>query len=166
MECEVCGDPLVLPSGHTQSPILMFGDSPGWEDIRDMRPWVGNAGEVLHTELTRAGIDPRMVRLTNMWMHDPKPECQPFHMQFLMRELTNRKAVMVMGATPVKYFFFPTTGKSVSEITGTVQTSTRLPSTVQVAMPMVNPGIALHGTIGEVRLAITKFAALTRELRQ
>mgnify|MGYP001566956512 FL=1 len=57
-ECPKCGRMLVLPSGPVKSKILIAGEFPGFEEIRQGTPWIGKAGEILRTELMLAGVNP------------------------------------------------------------------------------------------------------------
>lgn len=163
--CEVCHRDIIYPSGSPKAPVLMFGAYPRHEEIRKGKPWVGNVGKALRGEMSRAGLSEQRVRLTNVWLHKEKEEeCKiSWHMDILLFEMKRQKpeAVMVMGSLPARLFF----EEKVSDITGLEVTSPYFPPSVKVSMAMVDPMTAHHGGIGEVRLAIQRFAKLVDELR-
>lgn len=156
-KCKVCGRQVVLPSGNKNSPILFIGSYPGKEEIAKGLPWIGNAGDILRTELDRVGLYTGYVRLTNVWLHEQAGDCEVgWHLDMLMWEMKQQqpRAVMVMGAeASAKLYDTP-----VSDITGMEVKSDYFPGSVEVSMAMVNPAIAVHGPVGEVQLAIQRFA--------
>ncbi len=157
-QCENCGRRLVLPSGPEDAEILVVGDAPSYEEIKQGKPWVGQAGDVLRTELRRVHINPNKCRITNMWLHGKTNECKPA-LDELMDEMQGRKAVLLMGADCVSYF----TGENVSDVSGlrVDKMTDMLPAGV-MAYALFNPAIALHEKLGEVRFGIEKFAEAIR----
>lgn len=165
--CPICKTRKLIPaSGPADSPILVFGWAPGKMEIVKGIPWLGKAGNVLEAEFLRHGIQRHNYRLTNLWMHEaadkgtkktPNPlyaKELDWHFLQLKNEIKGRKAVLIMGSEPMELFGLP----NVSEISGTFVQSVFLPSSVDVAMAMVNPAQALHDLLGETRYAINKFA--------
>ena len=153
-QCEKCGRRLVLPSGPEDAEILLVGDAPSYNEIKEGQPWIGPAGDVLRTELRRVQINPNRCRITNMWLHGKTNECEA-HIDELMAEMQGRKVILLMGADCVTYF----TGQNVSDVSGlrVDKMTDMLPAGV-VAYAIFNPAIALHEKLGEVRFAMEKFA--------
>jgi acyl carrier protein phosphodiesterase len=56
-------------------------------------------------------------------------------------------------------------GVNISEVTGTKVNSKQFPGSVDIAVAMYNPAIALHDKLGEVRLAIERFGKEVRRMR-
>ena len=165
--CPMCNSrKLVAPSGTPDAKILIFGWAPGKIEILKGTPWLGKAGNVLESEMLRHGIQRHNYRLTNLWLHEEPehgtkknpnplyPKELDWHFMQLKQEMKGRKAVLILGSEPMGLFGLP----SVSEITGTLVNSIYIPSSVDVAMAMVNPAQALHDLLGETRYAIDKFA--------
>lgn len=155
--CPICNsDDYAPPAGNPSSPVLLIGAFPGDEEIRKGVPMVGAMGGVLKTELHHLGMDLNMFRLANLWFH-PKPkgeeakDCLNYFIEQLVKEAKDKKAVLLMGAEPVKTFC----NKKVSSVCGLQVTSPYL--SVPIIYAMVNPADCFHSSIGEMRLALTKF---------
>lgn len=168
--CPICNrDDYAPPAGNPSSPVLLIGSQPGDEEIRKGVPMVGAMGGVLKTELHHLGMDLNMFRLANLWFH-PEPKinktnnreawahletqkknCLNYFIEQLVKEAKDKKAVLLMGAEPVKTFC----NKKVSSVCGLQVTSPYL--SVPIIYAMVNPADVFHGSIGEMRLALTKF---------
>lgn len=154
-KCPICEYKLVPPIGPPNSTTLLVGEFPGDEEIKKGIPWIGEAGKILKAELQKAGISYTTCRATNLWMHRVNDFCDiNVHIDKLMHEMKGRKYMLLMGSDLAKLFF----NASVSDLTGTIQTLNGVKTVV-----CYNPAIALHSTIGEVRLAIRRFAELRRE---
>jgi len=169
--CPVCNnDDYVPPSGNPSSPVLLIGAFPGEEEIRKGVPMVGATGGVLKAELHKLGLDLNMFRLANLWFH-PEPKvnagkdreaqkfieaqkqkCLSFFAEQLIKEAKGKKAILLMGAKTVDYFC----NKKVSAVCGLQVTSPYL--SVPIIYACVNPADVFHSSIGEMRLALTKFA--------
>ena len=155
-----CGRKLVMPEGPANANILLVGDAPTVFDVRAGRPWTGPGGTVLRTELRRAGINYNNCRITNMWQHNKVKDCDPaMHIDAALKEMRNRRAILLMGADAVHYF----TGENVSEVSGLrvdefPYAQEMLPEGVGVVYASVNAALALHDKLGEVRFAMEQFA--------
>ena len=161
--CTVCGTENIVPaSGSKSSPILIIGAYPGAEEIAKGRPFVGGTGEIFRIELAKVGIDMRGARLCNLWQHAPwKNQKEEHYFGCLengatqeIAEAKGRKAILLVGASTVKYF----TGFSVSDVAGLCVKSDYLSAPIIVAMH--NPAQAFHSALGEIRLSLQKFGKL------
>lgn len=153
--CPICASMLVLPSGNKTNPSLLVGAYPGWKEIQTGVPWCGEAGQVLRSELARAGVSFTSCRVTNLWQHHKSNDCFEWMLEQLIKEISTSKVVLLMGASTV----LTMTGRAISDVSGLRVASKYISDKI----PMIasfNPAIALnkHGTIGEVRLAINTFA--------
>lgn len=161
--CPICKDLLLVePSGPKDSPVLMLGEFPGLDEVRRGEQWIGPAGEVLRAELVRAGLSPQLCRMTNLWMHHPSedPKEIAWHEKQMFSELAGRKAVFLIGSDIAERIL----GRKISDVQGLRVKSQRLPDSVKVAVACVNPAVARQrkSTIGEIRLAIGRFAKLAK----
>jgi len=169
--CPVCGGNLVAVAGPVDSPILLVGAYPGWEELREGRPWVGNAGDVFRQELGKAGINYRDCRVTNLWRHQeitPKHEYYEeeweWHTNNVEAEMSERKAVLLMGRQPVLHFC----KAAVTDVENMTVKSPMFPPNIEVAVAMRNPAQVLTedgAVVGNVRHAIRRFAELTKDFR-
>src|SRR3990167_74835 len=157
--CETCGKLLVEPCGPPNADVLLLAEFPGFFEIKSGVPWTGPAGQILKKELRRVGIQYGHCRSTNLWSHEKDPKTCDFaiHWQRTLQELSGRKAVLLMGSEVSTWFL----GMSVSETTGLVVQSDKLPKGTQ-AVAMYNPAICQYDRLGEVRLAIEKFGEIVR----
>ena len=74
---------LVFGSGNTEAKILLIGEGPGKnEDIQGL-PFVGQAGKLLEKLLQLAGIDRKMVFITNIVHHRPPENRDPLPNEIL-----------------------------------------------------------------------------------
>jgi DNA polymerase len=72
--CRACplwktGTQTVFGEGLTKAEIVFVGEQPGDREDREGRPFVGPAGRVLDEALAEAGIDRRLVYVTNAVKH-------------------------------------------------------------------------------------------------
>jgi DNA polymerase len=169
-ECEICGDLLVMPAGPKDSPFLLVGAYPGWEEIRSGRPWVGNAGDVLKQELKRVGYNLKLIRVTNLWMHrqpskkeDRYEEELDYHFKRLVQEMQGRKSILLMGALPVSLL----TGHNVTDVEGTLVNGPYIPKEAEIVLAMRNPAAVLTdgAVVGNVRHSIERWGELSKEWR-
>ncbi len=167
-ECPICGNLLVMPRGPEDASILMVGSHPGYEELKQGIPWVGNAGKVLKKELQRVGMNFDLLRVTNAWMHysvgpkEPRFEDEfDYHMKSVVEEAQGKKAILLMGAIPVKVF----TGYNVSEVEGLVVKSTHFPDALVMACR--NPAAVLNkgAVVGNVRHTIERFGSIVKEMK-
>jgi hypothetical protein len=144
--------------------MLILGEFPSWNEMRQGRPFATDpkfptAGRVLRKELARVGLDLMQFRVTNLWLHEPNKneECFNAGRDAALDEAKGKQAILMVGSETVEFF----TGYKVSDVTGLQVESGMLSAPLIFAM--VNPALALHRSVGEVRLAITKFAKLLEE---
>ena len=161
MSCPKCGRKLVPASGPVKSLVLLIGEFPGWEEIKQGVPWVGKAGQVLADEMGRAGLSIGRCRLTNLWLHEKTDDCdKDWHLTQLKKEMLGRAAVLLLGSDVLAEFL---PGENVSDWNGLEVVSPELPRSVRVCFVAMNPAIALYDKLGETRLAIQKFVAAAKE---
>lgn len=152
--CPVCQtDATVLPYGPRKSPVLIIGDHPGKDELKEGKPFVGATGGVLRTELSRARLDYNRIRMTNLWRHEPNnnDDCLEYSAKQAIREGQERKVILLVGSGTVRYF----TQLSVEEYNGLVVPCLWFPHAVVLAC--VQPATVFHGSIGEFRFAINQF---------
>lgn len=153
--CSACNtDKICLPSGPEKSPILIIGEMPGYEEIRYGKPFCGATGSILMKELSYLGVDVKQCRLTNLWLHEPNGNagCLVIGGQAAIKEAKGRKAILLVGSDVVKYF----TQHNVMDVCGLRVKSNFI--SCDLIMACVNPADVFHGSIGELRLALTKFS--------
>ena len=162
-QCERCGRRLIQPEGARSAEILLVGDAPTQVDVSEGQLWTGPGGDILRTELRRAGIHPKMYRITNMWLHAKYSDCEA-HMDELLEEMNGRKAILLMGADTTKYFV----GKNVSDVSGLRVDETEHAKEMLPRGPIVyaifNPALALHDKMGEIRFGMEKFGEAIKEI--
>jgi len=161
--CSICGREGIVPAwGNKKSPVLIIGAYPGDDEVLKGRPFVGGTGEIFRIELAKVGIDLNGVRICNLWQHKPwQNQQQKYYFDCLkdgatkaIAEAKGRKAILLVGASTVKYF----TDWNVSDVAGLQVKSDYLSAPIIVAMH--NPAQAFHGSLGEIRLSIQKFGRL------
>jgi uracil-DNA glycosylase family 4 len=155
--CPKCDtDDCVLPTGPKSSPILIIGDKPGQQEVKEAKPFVGATGGVLRAELSRVGVDMGKIRITNLWLHEPnkKQECLDYGAQKAIEESKNKKVILLIGSDTCKYFC----DCSVEGWNGLLVESAWFPNAK--VMASVQPAIAFHSGLGEVRFALKNFADL------
>ena len=163
--CPSCSEVICPPSGHS-SDLLIIGEFPGDEEMRRGFPFATNlnyitAGKVFRSEL---GMEPYPMqlaefRVTNLWLHQPNDNenCRDAGYKQVLEEAKGKKAILLVGSDVVSAF----TNYKVSEITGLRVESSILSAPLIVAM--VNPALALHRTVGEVRFAIQQWKKYLKE---
>lgn len=170
--CPVCqNDACVVAVGPKKSPILLVGDKPGSQEIKEGKPFAGPTGGVLRAELARVGVDLGALRLCNLWQHpDERPDgrtkkewdvlrgkCLEHGAQQVLKEGANRKVILLMGSEPVKYF----AGVSVEAYNGLCVPSQWFPHAKIVVC--VQPAIVFHSGLGELRFALQHFADIIQQ---
>ena len=153
--CPICGSTECVPAGgSSKSKILLIGEYPGKDEINTGKPFSGATGTILKNELGRLGIDLSRLRIVNMWLHPPNKneKCFEYGIQQVIKEAKGKRAILLIGSDTVKYF----TGMKVGQVTGLQVHSDLLSAPIIFAM--VQPAIAFHGTCGEVKLSLQKFA--------
>jgi uracil-DNA glycosylase family 4 len=159
--CEKCGKLIINPMGNPQAPYLLVGEYPGkMENIQGLpfafrqKPTQTFAGDILQTELTRAGIMLNTVLVTNIWQHQKdEKECDPaWHVDEVAKLFADRTHVLLMGSEATEAFL----GVKVNQVSGL---KVDVPGFRKVrfwASP--NPGLAYSQPIGELRLALRRFS--------
>jgi hypothetical protein len=156
--CPSCGDPICQSIG--ESDLLIVGDSPSKIDMKHGRvfglhPVMMTPGKILMKELERAGMSLADFRLTNLWLHEPtkNENCWQAGYDHVLDEAKGKKAILLIGSDTVEAF----TGYKVSDVSGLQVDSSVLSAPIIYAS--VNPALAMHRSLGEVRHAIEKFVA-------
>lgn len=153
--CPHCGQKLILPSGHKDAPYLFVMDAPDWKEAMTGIGYTGDAAVVLVSEMQKAGINTRSCRFATMWLHEPNKDqrCSQMGYDNLLLEMANKRGVVLMGAELCKLFC----NAAVSEWSGLeVQPVVEIPNFAGWMMVMIDPGMAIHQSFGEVRLALQK----------
>jgi DNA polymerase len=73
-KCKACdlwklGTQTVFGEGAEQARLMLVGEQPGDREDREGKPFVGPAGNLLNTALQEAGIDRKLVYVTNAVKH-------------------------------------------------------------------------------------------------
>ncbi len=159
MNCPSCNKELILPTGFEEFHILIIGNKPG----KEKTPFDGNSTRILYAEMGKVGLDLNSCRKTNYWLHAPNKnkQCRKFMEQQLCKEAKGKKGILLMGAEPVNFFTARKYG--VKEVTS-LRIESEASFSAPVIMASVNPGEASRKGIGELRLALKRFAnALEKE---
>ncbi|WP_422448912.1 uracil-DNA glycosylase [Thermoanaerobacterium sp. DL9XJH110] len=115
------GCPLHRAEHHTQkvpgegclnSPLVLIGEGPGFDEDRMGRPFVGRAGQLLTTILNKLGVNRERVYITNVVKCRPPMNRTPFVKEIkacsknleLELSLINPKVIIALGAVPLNYF--------------------------------------------------------------
>jgi uracil-DNA glycosylase family 4 len=139
---------------------MVFGEHPGWEEMRDGLPFVGETGMVLREELLRVDINLDSVIRSNLWMHYmPKKKAEQmeeidFHVRQLLKLMRGAKAVLMLGDQCTRTFL----GTGIGKISSLEVKIDMFPDTVETVTVSPNPAVVFKRPFGEVRLAIEKFA--------
>lgn len=163
--CIVCGMSTVPPSGPKESNVLVIGEFPGQLELETGKPFATSdrfmtAGKIFRKELQRVGISLGQWRTTYLWQHAPteNESCYDYWYKDALEEAKGRSAILLVGSEVVETF----TSYKVMDVSGLQVDSPILSAPIIYAM--VNPALALHRAVGEVRLGIEKFVGrLERE---
>jgi len=170
--CPCCGAALVLPVGPPDAIGLVVSEFPGEYELEQGRPFVPQApaGRVFYHEMARAGLDADEFRITNVWLHAPNKQCLDWHVERLRKEMPGKMALLILGSTASQVIV----EKGIMSISGLVLKKDAakkffrpLPHVVPsliVAGP--NPAAVLRGGVGELRLALSRFAQAYQKLRR
>lgn len=156
--CPACGEKVCSSAG--QGDLLIIGDAPGKLEMQQGRPFaihpvMMTAGRILMKEMERCGVSLGDFRVITMWLHEPNDieGCWQASYDHVLDEAKGKKAILLIGADVVETF----TGYKVSDVSGLQVDSSVLSAPIIYAS--VNPSLAMHRSIGEVRHAIEKFTA-------
>ena len=165
--CPVCNSEDCVPPNYEQSDVLWIGEAPGEDEIKRGKPFVGPTGRLVQSELRYLGIPMYTFRMCNLWLHPPPKdkksdqyrECFEYSLKIVMNEAKDKKLVVLVGADTVKFF----TGLKVSEWNGLLVKSTLLSNPYILAI--VQPAEAFHGSCGEMRFGLKRFAHYMEEIK-
>ena len=117
--------------GPENSEIMFIGEAPGFNEDKQGRPFVGQAGQLLDKLLASINLDRKKVYITNVIKsrppenRDPSPidiqNCAPWLERQL--EIIKPKMIVTLGRYSMAKFF---PGKSISKIHGTGTKATAL----------------------------------------
>jgi hypothetical protein len=154
--CPVCAEVCVPAIG--KSDVLVIGEFPSTEEVNQGVPFASNpkfmsAGRIFRKELERLGVSFNQLRIMNLWMHIPNKDERCFKLGYdaVLDEAKGKKAILLVGSDVVSTF----TEYKVSDVTGLQVDSSVLSAPIIYAM--VNPALAQHRALGEVRFGVEKF---------
>lgn len=175
--CPVCACKVAMPRGNIDAKILIIGEAPGEKELQLGEVMVGPMSNILKTELSFLHFSLKSkARMCNLWLHPPaKPTgrkaadrtamqkqnaaCLKFSLNnIVLPEAKGKEAILIMGSDAVEFFV----GKKVMDINGLRVSSSYFPDKIVYAM--VNPAIAFHSTIGEIRYALRNFVNALQEI--
>jgi len=132
-----------------------LGERPGDEEKARQLPFVGESGRVLRSELARLSLSLDVMRVSNLWLHEPNEEESDRHLRQAITTLKKCKVVLLLGSECAETFL---DGKKVSNVTGLRMTSDLLPGVLLIPAP--NPASLLKrgSVVGEFRLALEIFS--------
>lgn len=155
--CPNCGELICPPSGKS-SDLLIIAEFPGKLEIERQMPFATHtmyvtAGKVLRKELERLGVSLSQFRCLNLWLHEPNKNENCFQAGYnhTLDEAKGKKVILLVGSDVVETF----TEYKVSDVSGLQVESSILSAPIIYAI--VNPALALHRAVGEVRFGIEKF---------
>ena len=130
--------------GPEDAEIMFIGEAPGWNEDKQGRPFVGQAGQFLDKLLASINLDRKKVYITNVIKtrppenRDPSPveiqNCAPWLERQL--EIIKPKMIVTLGRYSMAKFF---PGKSISKIHGTAIKQNGI-----IYFAMYHPAAALH----------------------
>jgi len=130
--------------GPENAEIMFIGEAPGWNEDKQGRPFVGQAGQFLDKLLASINLDRKKVYITNVVKtrppdnRDPSPieiqNCAPWLERQL--EIIKPKIIVTLGRYSMAKFF---PGKSISKIHGTAVKRDGV-----IYFAMYHPAAALH----------------------
>jgi DNA polymerase len=130
--------------GPEDAEILFIGESPGWHEDQQGRPFVGPAGQYLEELLASINLKRDQVFIANVIKsrppqnRDPLPAelaaCRPWLERQI--ELISPKMIVTLGRYSMAMFF---PGKSIGKIHGTAQKRDNV-----IYYAMYHPAAALH----------------------
>jgi uracil-DNA glycosylase family 4 len=155
--CPVCAEPICPPAGRSEE-LLIVGEFPGRFEMEQGKPFASSqnfmtAGKILRKELERCGMSLADFRVCNIWLHEPtkNENCFKAGYENVLDEAKGKKAILLVGSDTVSTF----TNYKVSDVTSLQIDSNVLSAPIIYAV--VNPSLALHRSLGEVRLGVEKF---------
>jgi DNA polymerase len=103
---------LVFGEGDANAQILFIGEAPGANEDREVRPFVGRAGQLLRKSIRKLGWDERAVYITNIVKRrppenrDPNEEELVAYEPYLARQIAiiDPKVIITLGRFSMAYF--------------------------------------------------------------
>lgn len=179
-KCPHCDKLLIDPMGNQESPILLVGDSPGYQETRQGLPFAFKekpnqilSGDILRSELMRVGLSLNDTLITNLWQHqqdwkmitippktargkpkEKKVEACPMenHLNNLVRMFDGRTHILLMGSHVTEALL----GVKYGAVSGTKVKMKEYPKIHFWVSP--DPSTLFSQPIGELRLAFDRFA--------
>lgn len=156
--CPSCGNLHISGVGLSDSPILILGDYPSFEDAKTgVCMSDENLSYVLQTELGKVGIPLKQCYYTNLWSHVYSEECEKYDdmVDEAAKLISSKKKVLMLGSDVTVPFL----GYKATDICGVwfqleAFGKTRI-------MPCITIGTVLNQDLGEFRLALNRFAKET-----
>ncbi|AEE91464.1 Phage SPO1 DNA polymerase-related protein [Tepidanaerobacter acetatoxydans Re1] len=102
----------VAGEGALNSPLVLIGEGPGFDEDKQGRPFVGRAGQLLTTILNKMDIRREKVYITNVIKCRPPQNRTPLQKEIkacsknleLELSLIQPKVIIALGAVPLNYF--------------------------------------------------------------
>src|SRR5688572_21558579 len=156
--CPQCTKLLISPYG-INSPVLFVGEYPGYEEVREGLPLSGRLGDILQSEVKRAGLQLNRYRLMSMWQHekDEKGCDVKWHVDQMIKEFSGNTHILLMGHDAVQAM----SSTSVANYAGLQLKLKDFPKIHFWVAP--SPTSMLHGPIGDFRMSIERFAQDVRK---
>ena len=158
----------VYGDGPVPADIMLIGEAPGYNEDKQGKPFVGQAGRVLDDVLGEVGYMRRELYITNIMKHRPPKNRKPIpaemeicgHLLWHEIEMVKPKLVVCLGASAMTPFF-PKSAKvpTYRVIPPTLFVSTyhpayflhaRRPAIKDMIIEVLNDGLHLMG-LGRVR---------------
>lgn len=110
LQCQLCplhkqGRP-VIASGPLSAEVMFIGEAPGYEEVKNGIPFVGQAGRFLNQELLPlAGLERKDIRITNVVLHRPPDNRDPEESEIeacrtwldMQLEIIDPKVIVLLG---------------------------------------------------------------------
>lgn len=98
--------------GALNSPLVLIGEGPGFDEDKEGRPFVGKAGKLLTTILDKLNVSREKVYITNVIKCRPPQNRTPLqkeikacsHILELELSIIQPKVIIALGAVPFNYF--------------------------------------------------------------
>lgn len=161
--CPVCAQSVFVFRGPQNAKFLIIVDEPSSDDFTQMKALSGGVGWVLRNELDRASQDMYSYRIGYMYWHEMKTGkeselCKAASIENAISESHNRQAILLLGASTVKYF----TGQSV-DIVSSLRVKSQFLKCDYI-MAGIGPNVALAGVVGELRLTCQRWNEMLEEI--
>jgi len=102
----------VPAEGNICSPLMLVGEGPGFDEDQQGRPFVGKAGQLLSTILSKLGIERKNVYISNIIKCRPPGNRTPLQKEVqacspnleLELSIVSPKVIIALGSVPLNYF--------------------------------------------------------------